>query len=192
MIFNSAIIKNCSKKQLKIQTNEEVVNEFIENTYLIELPESIQGYTSCNRTIVIQQLANSSIQDDHDTLIGFTLMTMIHEFDHFIMKFNLKSDYAWFEKSSPAIHGAKESGSSLVKKIFGYEPLTITPAASRFILDPNNWALNHKLFKEKFKELNPYKKTFENTSKQRRLRQSAVDSSNSISLIGCKYTYRDD
>ena len=138
MIFNSAIIKNCSKKQLKIQTNEEVVNEFIENTYLIELPESIQGYTSCNRTIVIQQLANSSIQDDHDTLIGFTLMTMIHEFDHFIMKFNLKSDYAWFEKSSPAIHGAKESGSSLVKKIFGYEPLTITPAASRFILDPNN------------------------------------------------------
>ena len=138
MIFNSAIIKNCSKKQLKIQTNEEVGNEFIENAYLIELPESIKGYTLCNRTVMIQRLENSPLQDDQDTLIGFTLMTMIYEFGHFIMRINLKSDYAWFEKASPVIHGAKESGSSLIKKIFGYEPLTITPAASRFILDSNN------------------------------------------------------
>ena len=195
MIFNSAIIQNCSKTKLKIQTNEEVVNEFIKNTYLTELPESIQGYTLCNRTVMIQELEESSIQDDQDdqdTLIGFILMTMIHEFGQFIMRFNLTSDYAWFEKSSPAIHGVRESGSNFIKKIFGYEPWTITSAASRFILDPNNWTLSHELFKEKFNELNPYEKKFDNTSKQRRLRQSAADSSNSISLIGCKYTNRDD
>ena len=49
-------------------------------------------------------------------------MTMIHEFGQFIMRFNLTSDYAWFEKSSPAIHGVRESGSNFIKKIFGYEP----------------------------------------------------------------------
>ena len=189
-IFNSKIIQNSSKKLLKIKNNKEVVNEFIENTYVISLPESIKGYTLCNRTVMIQKLEDSSIQDEHDTLFGFTLMTMIHEFAHFGIRFNLKSDYAWFEKASPMIHGSKESGSSFIKEIFGYEPFTITPAASRFISDPINWTLSHKAFKNEFTDLNPYRKEFENTSKQRRLKQSATDSSNSISLIGCKYSYR--
>ena len=97
-MFNSKIIQNSSQKLLKIKTNKEAVDEFIENAYLIELPESIKGYTLCNRTIMIQQLANSSIKDEKDTLIGFTLMTMVHEFGHFVMRFNLKNYYAWFEK----------------------------------------------------------------------------------------------
>ena len=61
---------------------------------MVNLPESIKGYILCNRTAVIQKLEDSSLQDEKDTVIGFTLMTMIHEFGHFGIKFNLKSDCA--------------------------------------------------------------------------------------------------
>ena len=138
LIFNSKILRNSSKKLLKIKNSKEVVNEFIENTYLTSLPESIRGYTLCNRTVMIQELGDPSIQDEQDTVIGFTLMTMIQEFGHFGIRFNLKSDYAWFEKESPIIGKSREIGSNFIKEIFGYEPDTITPAASRFIFNPNN------------------------------------------------------
>ena len=190
LIFNSKILRNSSKKLLKIKNNKEAVNEFIENTYVVNLPESIRGYTLCNRTVMIQELGDPSIQDEQDTVIGFTLMTMIQEFGHFGIRFNLKSDYAWFEKESPIIGKSREIGSNFIKEIFGYEPDTITPAASRFIFNPNNWTLSHNTFKKEFKDLNPYRKEFENTSKQRRLRQSATDFSNSRSFTGCKYSYQ--
>ena len=87
---------------------------------------------------MIQDLGDTSIQDEQDTVIGFALMTMIHEFGHFGIRFNLISDCAWFENASPMIDGSIEIGSNFITEIFGYEPDTIAPAASRFIFDPNN------------------------------------------------------
>ena len=190
IIFNSKIIKHSSKKLLKISIDKNGINEFIENTYVISLPEGVQGYTLCNRTVMINLLTDSPISDKRDTIIGFTLMTMIHEFGHFASRFNLKSDYEWFEKTSPKIHGLKDCGSDFIKEIFGYEPETITPAASRFILNPNNWNVSHRLFEERFKDLNPYKAEYENTSKQRRLKQLANDNSAYRRLGGCKFSFR--
>jgi hypothetical protein len=47
---------------------------------LINLPQSIQGLTLCNRKVVVKSLGNIGDYNNSPVFWGFTIMTAIHEF----------------------------------------------------------------------------------------------------------------
>ena len=91
--FNFEFIKVASG--LDAINLQSVVDEFLANTYLIKMPGTLEGITLCNRIVMIN-LLSSNFNDYHNknTVIGYTLMKMIHEFVHFINRFFLKRDYS--------------------------------------------------------------------------------------------------
>ena len=185
-IFNSEIIKTASGLDaIKLQS---VVDEFLANTYMIKMPETLEGITLCNRIVIIKLL--SSISTDYEnanTIVGYTIMTMIHELGHFINRFSLKSDYSWLEKQTPERNNEKiEGGSDFIEKIFRSEPKTITLKASKYILNINNWAKLSDTFIKEFKKSNPYsEKDKHNPIKQRRLKQQITNIAEVIELNYC-------
>ena len=184
-IFSSKIIQVCSTLSKRIL--KRAVKEFIDNTYLASLPESVTGITLCNRVVVIRRISNvPKDYEDENTIIGVTLMTMLHELGHFLQRIHLTNYYAWFEKAIPIYDGESEAGSMLIKKIFNAEPDYINIEATRFLLELGNWELPHKMFISQFKERNTFSKIREITKSklQRRLKQRG-DEPGTRSLIGC-------
>ena len=185
-IFNSRIVR----KATEYESLEAIVDEYIDNTYLANLPDTIKGYTLCNRIVMIKKL--SSMAKDYkgiNTRVTFTLLTMLHEFGHFLQRFELRSDYLWFEKSSPSIEGI---GSTLMKKIFKKEPETINIEATGYILQPKNWNQSRKKFSETFNTLNFYseERRRAKSPNQRRLKQNMCKRLDVLKLGGCKYSGR--
>ena len=184
-IMNSEIIRACLKVSKK--TLKAVVKEFINNTYLVDLPESIIGLTLCNRIVVIKELSfmNSDFENEN-TIIGLILMTMLHELGYFMQRFDLTNYYAWFEKASPLYDGKSDAGSALINKIFNCEPKYINIEATRFLLELSNWDLPHETFISQFKKKNTFSKIRERmlSPLQRRLKQ-IDDEPGTRSLIGC-------
>ena len=185
-IFNSRIVR----KATEYDSLDAIVDEFIDNTYLVNLPNTIKGYTLCNRIVMIKKL--SSMAKDYkgiNTRVTFTLLTMLHEFGHFLQRFELRSDYLWFEKSSPSIEGI---GSTLMKKIFKKEPETINIEATGYILQPKNWNQSRKKFSETFNTLNFYseERRRAKSPNQRRLKQNMCKRLDVLKLGGCKYSGR--
>lgn len=78
-----------------------MVNEFICSIHLINLPQSIQGLTLCNRKVVVKSLGNIGDYNNSPVLWGFTIMTAIHEFGHFSQRFTKTNDAEWFEHKTP-------------------------------------------------------------------------------------------
>ena len=185
-IFNSEIIKTASGlDDIKLQS---VVDEFLANTYLVDMPETLEGITLSNRTVMINLLSSSPHDyNNANTIVGYTLMTMIYEFGHFINRFSLKSDYSWLEKQTPDRNHKKiEGDSDFIKKIFGSEPETITLKASKYILNVNNWAKLSNAFINEFKKSNPYiEKDKHNPIKQRRLKKQVLNMAEIIELNYC-------
>ena len=185
-IFNSEIIKTASG--LGDNKLQSIADEFLANTYLIEMPETLEGITLCNRIVMINLLSSDSLEyENANTIVGYTIMTMIHEFGHFINRFSLKSDYAWLEKQTPDRNNEKiEGGSDFIEKIFGSEPKTISLQASKYILNINNWAKFSDTFIKEFKKSNPYSEKYEhNPIKQRRLKQQMTNMADVIELTYC-------
>jgi hypothetical protein len=89
-----------------------------------------------------------------NTILGFTLMTMHHEFGHFTQRFDLHKFYQWFEKASPAYEGQQEAGSELMKKIFKKDPTTINKEATEFLFNERNWDCSNDAFASEFNSLN--------------------------------------
>ena len=117
IIFNSELIKTASGLgAIKLQS---VVDEFLANTHLISIPETLEGITLCYRIVIIKLLSSTSLDYENAiTIIGYTLMTMIHELGHFINRFSLKSDYSWLEKQTPDRNKKKIKGDSDFVKRF--------------------------------------------------------------------------
>ena len=188
-IFNSKIIQKASE----CEHLDRIVDEFIDNTYLLDLPATINGYTLCNRVVMIRKLSNIACDyQGINTIVTFTLLTMIHEFGHFLQRFKLKTDYSWFEASCPKVEGIAQAGTSFMITIFKKEPKSINIEASRYILKHQNWEQAKKSFSDDFNKINVYSEArqLSNSPKQRRLGQKIRKILDIRKLGGCKYSGR--
>ena len=149
-ILSSAIIQKCSGLDIKELT--VLVNEFIANAYLVDLPGSIHSVTLCSKLVAIERLP----EDYQKTtiVIGVTIMRMLRELGNFLQKYKLPSYYAWFEKITLAENRENDPGVQFIKKIFNYEPEFITIEATNFLLKLKNWARPHEEFITHFKAKN--------------------------------------
>ena len=166
---------------------------FIDNTYLVDLPTTINGYTLCNRVVMIKKLSN--IVCDYqgiNTIVTFTLLTMLREFRHFLQRFRLKDDYSWFEASCKKAEGIAETGTSFIIKVFKKEPKSINIEASRYILKHQNWDQLKKAFSEVFNKINVYSEArqLSNSPNQRMLGHKIRKILDVRKLGGCKYSGR--
>ena len=182
-IFLSSIIGKTIKRFKDIY-NDAII-EFINYTYLFELPGSINGITLCNRTVIINMFSEEEKNYEEENVnVGFTLMTMLHELGHYLLRFKLDTDFKWFEKKSPERNGCEEGGSSFIKGIFGNEPEWITLSASKFILNVKNWNKKREEFLNEFNKANaPPPPELRNPTNYKRLKQQNIPGL--ISLIGC-------
>jgi hypothetical protein len=122
-------------------------------------------------------------------------MTILHEFGHFALRFNLKTNLEWLEKVSPKdSDNSSEAGSTLIKAIFKKIPTTINIPASEFLLDIKNWNLKSTTFTKQFKKINTYHPALDlgdgQNKKQRRLKENIGARTHLINLIGCGNTRR--
>ena len=188
-IFNSRILQKASK----CEHLDRIVDVFIDNTYLVDLPATINGYTLCNRVVMIKKLSN--IVYDYqgmNTIVTFTLLTMLREFRHFLQRFRLKDDYSWFEASCKKAEGIAETGTSFIIKVFKKEPKSINIEASRYILKHQNWDQLKKAFSEVFNKINVYSEARQLSSSpnQRMLGHKIRKILDVRKLGGCKYSGR--
>jgi hypothetical protein len=190
-ILSSKIVEE--NLALAISTDfKAIVKEFIDQTYLTKLPTSIQGLTLCNRTVMINCFSfKVNCYKELNVKVGFTLMTMLHEFGHFIQRFNLDKFYQWFEKETPLYEDKQEAGSELMKKIFGKEPEFINVEATEFLLNACNWNRSNTEFAGEFGRLNANSEEREqnNSQYQIRLKQGGLNP-NVKFLGGCRYSGR--
>ena len=182
-IFLSNIIGKTIKKYKHIYN--EAITEFINYTYLFELPNSINGITLCNRTVIINKFSEEKKNYEEENVnVGFTLMTMLHELGEYLVRFKLNTDFKWFEKKSFERNGCNEGGSNFIKRIFENEPDWITLNASKFILNVKNWNKKRVEFLNEFNKANiPPPLELRNSTNYKRLKQQNIPGL--ISLIGC-------
>ena len=171
-----------------------MVNEFICSIHLINLPQSIQGLTLCNRKVVVKSLGNIGDYKNSPVFWGFTIMTAIHEFGHFSQRFTKTNDAEWFEHKTPRneLMQKSEAGSIFISLIFGYEPEELNEEASNFVLDLSNWKSSHEDFKGRFKTINQIltKKTVGGRTVSIRLKGTQNRTPiKVIKLGGCRFSY---
>ena len=168
-IFTSPRIQKATK--LNKEELKTTICEFIEKTFVMRLPHTINGITLCNRTVLINKVSNSDQEEysEISTVLGFVFMTMLHELGHFKFRKNLKSDAEWFEAKSPEVNGIDEGGTALITEIFNAEPEFISIEASQYILKPSNWEKSTKTFRAEFENANKFIKN-RSEKLQRRLK----------------------
>ena len=193
-LFNKIFTSKIVRKASSCEDLDLIVEEFIDNTYLADIPKTIRGYTLCNRVIMIKKLSDTPFDyERRNTIVAYTLMTMLQEFGNFLRRFELKTDYSWFEASSAGVDGVVEAGRYFLIKIFKKDPKFINIEASRYILKPENWEESRKAFSERFDELNFYsaKRWVKRSKNQRRISQK-IHSPFEIRRLGggCKYSGR--
>ena len=192
-ILESDIIKSLFK-QFSDSQYSMMVNEFVSNICLMNLPLSIKGLTLCNRNVVIKILGDLEKYNSEPVFWGFTIMTAIHEFGHFAQMFNKKNDADWFQHQTPRKKRYKisEAGSILVNIIFNYEPEEINESASVFIMDLKNWQAPKQVFIKQFEDINiiSSEKVVNGKTVSLRLKETKVEQNiKAIKLGGCRFSY---
>ena len=113
--------------------NDKLIEEFVSKIYLVPFPPSIQGLTLFNSYITIKERAKTNaILNNEPIYQGYTLLTAIHEFGHFLQRVNLNTSLKWLDHETPE-HIVEfgnhtkicESGTEIMTKLFGYDPLGI-------------------------------------------------------------------
>ena len=152
-ILQTKLVSTQIKRKIDYQT---AVTKFLSNIYLTTLPSSLEGIAVFNGYVVIEEKsydgAHFRIEPVHR---GFTLLTALHEFGHFMQKIRMNTNMQWLNDQIPEYvqrDGAnkkniKDAGSILITKIFGYELKSINIPASEYLLDINNWNRKKKIFK---------------------------------------------
>ena len=141
-----------------------LITQILENTFLVEFPDTNHGLTLPNRSIVID-LKNEFTNTLH--VSAFRLVILIHEIGHFIVRLKCRSFQDFLEYKSPEcsfeepprskkkskkIYSIPESGFELEKQIFGDRLNKLNSLAAEFIMDNNNWLT--KDFQKMFRKLN--------------------------------------
>ena len=190
-ILQTKLVTTQIKINIEYQT---AVANFLSNIYLISFPSSLQGITVFNGYVVIKKQSHGKnefrIEPVHR---GFTLLTILHEFGHFVQRISMNTNMQWLNDQIPEYvqrNGAnkrniKDAGSILITKIFGYELNSINISASEYLLDINNWNKKKSDFQAQFASLsNNNEGDVIKHGKTLSLRLRHVESS-SLSLIGC-------
>ena len=156
-LFQSALVK---AKIENVIINEQIIEEFISKIYLVPFPASLQGLTLFNSYIAIKRKADAEKLKNEPIYQGFTLMTILHEFGHFMQRIHLNTNMQWLNNESPEYMidpltqiGVREAGSEFITKLFGHDVAGINIPASEYIMEINNWN-NLEKFNTEFDELN--------------------------------------
>ena len=166
--------------------NDKAIQDFASKVYLVTFPPSLQGLTLFNGYIAIKRRSppNPSVITG-SVYKGFTLLTALHEYGHFMQRLNLNTSMKWLDHESPRCEKIKkcEAGTELITKIFHCEHQVINDHASLYIMDIKNWG--KRTFITSFHTLN-------NKASEDIIRDGVVESArlsqterSHISLIGC-------
>ena len=187
-LFKSALVKSKIGEGI---ISEQIIQEFISKIYLVSFPASLQGLTLLNSYIAIKRKSNSPEQLKTEPVYkGFTLMTILHEFGHFLQRFNLNTSMKWLDHQSPeymidpVTHiPVREAGSELITGLFGHDPEWINIPASDYIMEIKNWN-NLEEFNKEFDQLNAIIGGKKTRGVHYTARLNQLESTD-ISLIGC-------
>ena len=155
-ILQTKLVNIQGKEKLDYQT---VAKMYISNIYLVRLPKSLQGITLLNGYVVIKQISDNPAQFAIELVHrGYTLLTSLHEFLHFIQLISLNTNMKWLAHQAPEYFQGKgdmkkkiaEAGSILITKIFGYDLESINIPATEYLMDINNWNKKKGDFRAQF------------------------------------------
>ena len=197
------ILKNILSTQIvqdeieNMTTYSQMIEEYISNIYLLKFPETLQGITLFNGSVIIKIHSGSQRELSNSIAYqGFIIMTALHEFGHFAIRYDLNSEMEWLNYETPRVsnsieqedQASREGGTVFMKAIFSYEPKGIEIPAIQYIMDESNWLVPLSDFQAGFAHVN--KNIGKNQKKNGklynvRLKQLPRGESTYIRLGGC-------